>query len=93
MRIEQVQTYLVGNPWKNWIFARVHTDDGIYGVGEGTVTYFAKTVEAAIHELSPFIIGMDPMQVEILLQKLIRDPYADGAQIHMAAVAAIEMAC
>jgi galactonate dehydratase len=93
MRITNVNTYIVGNPWKNWVFAKVQTDDGIYGIGEGTVMYFAKTVESAIQELAPFIIDMDPTQVELILQKLVRDPYADGAQIHMAAVAAIEMAC
>jgi galactonate dehydratase len=93
MRITRVETYVVGNSWKNWVFAKLYTDDGLYGIGEGTVMYFAKTVECAIRELFPFIIGMEPTQVELILQKLTRDTYADGAQIHMAAVAAIEMAC
>lgn len=62
MKITRVETYIVGNPWKNWVFAKVHTDAGIYGIGERTVMYFAKTAEAAIHELTPFVIGMDPMQ-------------------------------
>jgi galactonate dehydratase len=90
MRITKVETFTVGNPWKNWLFSRVHTDEGIHGTGEGTLNYFAKTVEAAVHELSPLIIGMDPFQVETISQKLLRDPYSDGAQIHNSAVAAIE---
>jgi len=93
MRIVKVETYIAGNPWKNWLFAKVITDEGIYGIGEGTVNGFGKTVEAAIHELTPIIIGMDPFQIEVISQKLIRDVYAEGAQIHMAAVAAIEIAC
>jgi galactonate dehydratase len=93
MQITRVETFLVGNPWKNWVFVKVHTNEGLYGIGEGTVISFAKTVETAIHELFPFIVGMDPMQIELILQKLVRDPYADGAQIQMAAVAAIETAC
>ena len=93
MRITKVETFIAGNPWKNWLFTRVWTDEGIYGVGEGTLNYFAKTVEAAIEELSPIVIGMDPFQVEILSQRLIRDVYSDGGQIHMCAVAAIEIAC
>jgi galactonate dehydratase len=36
---------------------------------------------------------MDPFQVEILSQRLTRDLVTDGAQIHMSAVAAIEIAC
>ena len=92
MRITSVETFIAGNPWKNWLFARVHTDEGLYGVGEGTLNYFGRTVEAAIHELSPLIIGMNPFQVEIVLQKMVRDVYSEGAQIHNSAVAAIEIA-
>jgi len=46
----------------------------------------------AIHELKPLAIGMDPFQVETISQRLVRDVYSEGAQIHMCAVAAIEIA-
>lgn len=93
MKIKAVETYIAGNPWKNWLFAKVITDEGLYGIGEGTLNYFARTIEAAIHELSPLIIGLDPFQIEILYQKLIRDIYSEGGQVHMCAVSAIEIAC
>ncbi len=93
MKIVGIETYIAGNPWKNWLFAKVLTDEGIYGIGEGTLNYFGRTVEAAIHELKPLILGMDPFQVEVISQRLIRDVYSDGAQVHMCAVAAIEIAC
>jgi galactonate dehydratase len=93
MKITGIETYIAGNPWKNWLFAKVLTDEGIYGIGEGTLNYFGKTVETAIHELKPLIVGMSPFQVEIISQRLIRDVYTDGAQVHMCAVAAIEIAC
>jgi galactonate dehydratase len=92
VKITAIDTFIAGNPWKNWLFARVSTDEGIHGVGEGTLNYFGRTVEAAIHELSPLILGMDPFQVEMISQKLIRDVYSEGAQIHMCAVSAIEIA-
>lgn len=93
MRITSIETYIAGNPWKNWLFAKVHTDEGLYGVGEGTLNFFARTVEAAIHELKHLIIGLDPFQIEILNQKLVRNVYSDGGQVHMCALAAIEIAC
>jgi galactonate dehydratase len=93
MRISGVTTYLVGNPWKNWLFVRVDTDEGIHGVGEGTVNGFAATVETAIHELRDAYIGLEPSQVDLLFQRMVRDVYSDGGQIHMAALAAIEVAC
>lgn len=93
MKIVKIETYLVGNPWKNWLFTKVFTDEGVTGIGEGSLNYFAKTVEAAIHELEYLVLGMDPFQIEIISQKLIRDLTSEGAQIHMSAVAAIEIAC
>jgi galactonate dehydratase len=92
MKITSIETYIAGNPWKNWLFAKVNTDEGIHGIGEGTLNYFGATVEAAIHELAPLVTGMDPFQVEVISQRLIRDVYSEGGQIHMCAVAAIEIA-
>ena len=93
MRITDVTTYLVGNAWKNWLFVRVDTDEGIHGAGEGTLNAFSETVAAAVHELRDEYIGLDPSNVELLLQRLGRDVYSDGGQIHMSAVSAIEVAC
>ncbi len=93
MRITSIETFIAGNPWKNWLFTKVATDDGVHGIGEGTLNYFGRTVEAAIHELKPLILGMDPFQVEILSQRMLRDVYSEGGQVHMCAVAAIEIAC
>ena len=94
MRITRATTYIVGNPWKNWLFVRLDTDQpGLYGVGEGSLNAFAKTVEAAIHELAPRYEGMDPFQIETIYQRMTRDVYSEGAQIHLNAVAAIEIAC
>jgi galactonate dehydratase len=93
VRITGIETFIAGNPWKNWVFARVNTDEGLHGNGEGTLNYFARTVETAIHELAPLVTGLDPFQVETLTQRLTRDVYSDGAQVQMCAVAAIEIAC
>jgi galactonate dehydratase len=93
MKITDVRTYLVGNPWKNWLFVRVDTDEGIHGIGEGTLNAFSRTVEAAVQELRDEYIGADPSQIELLLQRMVRDVYTEGGQIHMSAVSAIEVAC
>jgi len=94
VRITRATTYVVGNPWKNWLFVRLDTDQpGLYGLGEGTLNAFAKTVEAAIHELAPRYEGIDPFQIETIFQRMTRDLYSEGGQIHLNAVAAIEVAC
>src|SRR5688500_642493 len=93
MRISDIKTVVVGNPWKNWVFALVSTDEGLTGLGEASLNGFGATVEAAIHELAPLAIGEDPTRIEWLGRRLQRDVYSDGGQIHRAAQAAIEIAC
>jgi galactonate dehydratase len=93
MKITDVTTYIVGNPWKNWVFTRVDTDVGVHGIGEATLNGFAKTCEAAIHELKRFVIGEDPFDVENHTLKLFREVYSDGGQIQGAALSGIEFAC
>ena len=72
MRIVEAKTYVVGNPWKNWVFVKLETDEGIYGIGEGTLNGFARTTEACIRELASFYMGMDPFQIEIAAEILHR---------------------
>src|SRR5215470_17559942 len=93
MRITNIHTHLVGNPWKNWLFVRVETDEGLHGIGEGTLGHFSKTVEAAVLEMKPLLAGIDVFQVEAIVQRMARDVFADGGQIKMCAISAIEMAC
>ena len=93
MKITGVTPYRIGNTWKDWLWVRVETDEGVHGVGEGTVNVFTRTVEAAIRELEPRVVGHDPFDIEALLISTQRDVYTDGGQVHGAAVAAIEMAC
>ncbi len=93
MKITDVKTYIVGNEWKNWVFTQVETDEGITGLGEATLNGFAKTTEAAIHELKQLVIGKDPFDVEKHTLHLFRDYYSDGGQIQGAALSGIEYAC
>lgn len=93
MKITEIKTFLVGNPWKNWLFIRIETDSGIHGIGEGSLGQLSRTVESAIHEFEPFVIGFEPFQIEAIVHRLSRDVFADGAQIKMCAISAIEIAC
>ena len=93
MRITRIETFTVGAGWKNWMFVRVHTDEKIHGIGEGTLNGFIKTTEAAVHELAHLAIGEDPTQVNRLAKRLLESVSLDGGHIHRTAIAAIEVAC
>lgn len=90
MKIKQIETITVGAGWKNWLFVRVHTDDGLYGLGEGTLNGFIKTTEAAIQELAHLAVGQDPREVRRVAQRLMDSVSLDGGHIHRTAIAAIE---
>jgi galactonate dehydratase len=47
MKIVDFHAYLVGNPWKNWLFVRLETDEGIQGIGEGSPGQLERSEERA----------------------------------------------
>ena len=42
-------TFIVGNPWKNWVFISLDTTEGIQGIGEASLNGFALSTQSAIH--------------------------------------------
>jgi galactonate dehydratase len=93
VKVVDVETYAVGAGWKNWLFVRVVTDEGIHGTGEATLNGFGRTCEAAVHELAPLVIGSDPRQVRANAIALHDRVSNEGGHIHRAALAGIETAC
>lgn len=62
MKITAIETIRLGE-FANILWVRVHTDDGLVGLGE---TFFgAGAVASYIHEsAAPYLIGKDPLQIE-----------------------------
>ena len=89
MKITELKTYIAGNPWKNWVFVKVCTDEGITGLGEATGGLSAKPGEAQVRELERFVIGEDPLQPERLWHKMYKGLFL-GSNVGMNA---IEIAC
>ncbi len=93
MEIVEIETYPVGAGWKNWLFVRVLTDEGVYGVGEATLNGFGRTCEAAVRELANLVLGRDPCQVRNIVAQLYDRVSNEGGHIHRTAMAGIEEAC
>lgn len=90
MKITAVETLrLEDHP--NLLWVRVHTSDGISGLGE---TYFgAPASEADIHDrIAPIILGQDPSRIEYLNMKM--QPYVGftGSGAEIRALAAVDVA-
>jgi galactonate dehydratase len=93
VRIDRVETYLVGAGWKNWLFVRVVTDEGLYGVGEATLNGLGRSCEATVHELEPIVAGKDPRRVREIASQLYERVSNEGGHVHRTAIAGIEVAC
>jgi len=93
MKIIGLQTWKVFANWRNWLFLKVETDEGIYGVGEATLEGRTETVEAGLRELSRNLVGRNPFDVEDIWQMMYyRDTFWVGGPIMLTAISAIEMA-
>ncbi len=81
----------------NPVICRIHTDEGITGIGEAGVAYGAgaKAAVGMIRDLAPHVIGMDPMNVEQIWEKLFRTTFwgMSGGIIFYSGMSAIDIAC
>lgn len=89
MRITDVKTWLVA---PTGVYLKIMTDEGVCGYGEATVLYFPQSVWGMLQDLTPYLIGQDPMRIEYLWQSLFRDMFMRGGPAHMAAISGIDMA-
>jgi galactonate dehydratase len=89
MRITELQTIVVGNPWKNWVFVKVLTDAGLTGLGEATGGLSTKPGEAEVYELARFVVGEDPRHPERVWQRMYKGKFLNPS----VAMSAIEIAC
>jgi len=83
---------IVCSPGRNFVTVKIVTDEGIYGIGDGTVNGREKAVVAYLEHIVPTLIGKDPMRLEDIWQYLYRGAYWRRGPITMAAISAIDMA-
>lgn len=89
MKITALETFIVP---PRWCFLKITTDEGICGWGEPVVEGRARTVAAAVEELSAYLLGQDPLRIEDHWQVLYRGGFYRGGPIHMSALAGIDQA-
>ncbi len=53
---------------RNWLFVKVLTDQGTYGVGE--CSGWPKVIETAVKDLANLLVGQDPANIDLLWNKM-----------------------
>lgn len=89
MKITQLTTYRLA---PRWMFLKIETDAGITGWGEPVIEGKARSVETAVQEFAPYLIGQDPARINDLWQVMYRGGFYRGGAILMSAIAGIDQA-
>ncbi|WP_108660338.1 mandelate racemase/muconate lactonizing enzyme family protein [Acuticoccus kandeliae] len=92
MKVTKIETFKHWVDWCNWMFVRVSTDEGLVGWGEGSLHGALESVETAIAELAPHLIGQDPAGPERHWHRLYHAWRWRGGATMMTALAAIDIA-
>lgn len=92
MKISEART-IVTCPGRNYVLYKIVTDEGVYGVGDGTLNGRELAVAKTLEEyITPLLIGRDPGRIEDIWQFIYRGAYWRGGPVLLTALAAVDMA-
>ena len=89
IRITRLETFLVK---PRWLFLKVHTDEGLVGLGEPVTEGRALTCAEAVREIEPYLVGKDARRVVHHWQAIYRHAFYRGGPILTSALSGIEQA-
>jgi galactonate dehydratase len=92
LKITGLKTFVVNTGGTNWVFCKVYTNQGLTGLGEGSITSKEATLAAAIMEHERYLLGKDPADIELHYQAMFRWPRWRGGPILNSAISAVEIA-
>lgn len=86
-------TVNITSPGRNFVTLKIETDEGIYGLGDGTLNGRELAVAGYLADhVVPCLIGRDPFQTEDIWQYLYRGAYWRRGPVTMAAIGAVDVA-
>ena len=74
------------------MFLKIHTDAGVVGLGEPLLEGRALTIQTAIKELEPYLLGKDPRDITHHWQAIYRHAFYKGGPILTSALSGIDHA-
>ena len=89
MKIKSLNLYKVP---PRWLFLEIITDEGLSGWGEPVIEGRADTVATAVKELSRYLIGNNPLNIEDIWQAMYRTGFYRGGPEVMSAISGIDQA-
>lgn len=92
MEITAVTPLVMSTAWRDLLFVKVETDEGITGVGEVRPLNRTETLLAYLKEITPrYVLGEDPFNIEKLFHRMVREDFGRAGEIVMTDAALIEI--
>jgi len=92
MQITKIDTFLVNLGHRNIPLVKVHTDEGLYGIGEAYSCGPDRATVEVIHDFAEWLIGRDPRDIEGLWHLMYAGSRFPGGSVVNAAISGIEHA-
>ena len=92
MKITRIDTFRYWVDWCNWLFVRISTDEGLVGWGEASLHGAVESVETAIREYAPHLVGQDPAGPERHWHRLYHAWRWRGGAVFSTALSALDIA-
>jgi galactonate dehydratase len=93
MKITSVKPIVVYAGKCNWVFVQIETDDGLTGLGEGSLLGHARTIAAGIEDAAGYLLGNNPLNPQRIWRQIWESDRYRGGPILMSVISAIDMAC
>ncbi|GAA1561303.1 D-galactonate dehydratase family protein [Kribbella sancticallisti] len=92
MRITAARV-VVTSPGRNFVTLKIETDEGVHGIGDGTLNGRELAVASYLNDhVIPLLIGRDPARIEDTWQYLYQGAYWRRGPVTMSAIAAVDTA-
>lgn len=92
MKIASVDV-IVTSPDRNFVTLKITTDEGVTGLGDGTLNGRELAVASYLRDhVAPLLLGRDPQRIEDTWQFLYRSAYWRRGPVTMSAIAAVDVA-
>src|SRR5262249_734750 len=92
MKITRIETFFAHPDHRNLVFVKVHTDEGIHGVGEAYSVGPDDATARVIHHFEEWLIGQDPTRIEHLWAMMYQGIRFPGGSVVNSAISGIEHA-
>ncbi len=92
MKIMAIETITTDGSFRNWVFVRIQTDDGLVGYGECTLEGRESSVEGAVRDMARQLIGKDAGRIRSHFRSMTHGGYWDTGPVIRSAAGGIEIA-